>query len=119
MKRVIANGDFDRRVTVQSRTVAVDGWGGQGESWATDGTVWAKYTPQPMTGVALSEMADQPQFLEKATFSMRTPKSFTIGTDSRLVYGGANWKIIGMAEGGTRGEYTVVNAVKTDSNLND
>lgn len=119
MKRVIANGDFDRKVTIQSRTVTIDGYGGQAEVWADAGQVWAKYQPQPMTGVALAEMADQPQLQEKATFTFRTPKSFTVDTDSRIVYKSANWKIIGMAEGGTRGEYILVNAVKTDSNLVD
>ena len=117
MRKVIANSDFDRRVTVQQRATTTDGYGGRVDAWADSGTVWAKYQPQAMTGIALNEMADQPQLLEKATFTFRTPKSFNVDTTSCLVYRNSRWKIIGMAEAGLRNEYTVVNAVKSDSDI--
>ena len=112
-------GEFDRKISLQDRTVTTDGYGGRSEAWAEIGQVWAKFVPQPMQGVALAEMADQPQMLEKATFVFETPLSYTVPTTARIVYSNAVWKVIGRAEAGTRGQYTQLNAVKTDSDILD
>ena len=108
-------GNMDRRIRLESRTVTVDGYGGQVESWSELATVWAQYTPQVMTGRNLAELSDQPQFLEKALFTIRFRQ---VPTDARIVYNGAVWKIIGMAEVGRRDRLQIA-AVKTDSNLFD
>lgn len=38
-------GRYERRVTVQSRTLTSDGYGGQAASWATLYTLWAYIRP--------------------------------------------------------------------------
>lgn len=108
-------GNMDRKITLQSRTVTTDGYGGQSEAWADITTVWANYTPQVMTGRTLNEISDQAQFLEKALFTIRWRE---VPTDARIVYNGAVWKIIGMAEVGRKDRLKMA-AVKTDSNLFD
>ena len=106
---------MDRRIRLETRTVTLDGYGGQNEAWAELVTTWASYTPQVMTGRNLTELSDQPQFLEKALFTIRYRE---VPTDARIVYNGSNWQIIGMAEVGRRDRLQIA-AVKTDSNLFD
>jgi len=109
-------GNMDRRITLQSRTASTDGWGGQDESWGDIATVWAAYKPAPMTGLALTNMSEQPQFIEKATFIIRFRNDVT--TDMRISYNGAYWKVIGMAEMGRKDRLQIA-AVKTDSDTLD
>lgn len=108
-------GKMDRKVTIQSKTVTIDGYGGQSEAYADLYTVWSGYTPQTMTGTTLTDMSDQPQFLEKAVFTIRYKD---IPRNARLVYNGAIWKIIGVSEIGRKDRLQIA-AVKTDSNLFD
>ena len=109
-------GKMDRRIQIEEKTTTLDGFGGQSEAWEQIHSVWASYTPQSLTGKTLTEMSDQPQFLEKAVFEIRWIQN--LSTNIRISYNGSIWKVVGMAEVGRRDRLRIA-AVKTDSNLFD
>ena len=106
-------GKMDRRVIIESRSVAIDAYGDQGETCATLYEVWAGYSPKRLQGDSLAEMARQDQFFEAADFTIRY---VNVPTDSRILYNGHIWKIISMREIGRR-DRLAITAYKTDSNL--
>lgn len=105
-------GKMDRRVTIQTRTTANDGWGQAIETWSDDVTVWAEYIPR-LVSSDLPVEAAQEQFIEKASFIIRYR---TIPTDARLTYNGKVYKIQGMAEIGRKDRIELA-CIATDSNL--
>ena len=106
---------MDRKITIHSRTVSIDAWGDQAETWDAGTTVWAMYTPKKVSGQNLTELARQEQFLESADFTIRYR---TVNSEDRIMYNGAVWKIVSMREEG-RQDRLVLTAYRTDSNLFD
>ena len=101
-------GKFDRRITVQARTVTEDAFGGVIDGWNDFVTVWAQY--QPGTGGERRVAAAQEQGQMPATFNIRysitaagiTPQSH------RIVFSGSNWDIESIAETARGKELSIV-----------
>ena len=91
-------GMMDRRITLQSRTVAQDAMGEPDETWSTLATVWAQV-------VALR--ADEPftnseQHQAKVTHVFKAYHRTDIDTTCRIVYQGDYYNIESVKELGRR-----------------
>lgn len=87
--------DLNRRVTIESKTVTRDSYGGQIEAWATLATVSAEI--QPMTGremmgsgLELDETPHKIRFRYGSTWSALNVR------DHRLTFGGKTFDLVSV-----------------------
>lgn len=101
-------GKYDRRVTVQVRSITEDAFGGVVDGWGNLTTIWAQY--QPGTGGERRVAAAQEQGQMPATFNIRySATTAAIKPQShRIVFDGSNWDIESIAETSRREELSIV-----------
>jgi len=90
-------GKLDRRVTIESVTLAADGYGGQVETWALLATVWAQVVP--LTGRELFQ-AQQVNAEAEARFRIRWRSDVT--PKMRIKHDGDTYEVLYVAEIGRR-----------------
>lgn len=96
---MLAAGKMDRRIVIESRSVARSASGEETESWSTFATVWARF--QPMTGREFySAGGAQNVPAETARFTVRYLAGVT--PQHRITYDGKVWNIRNVAEVGRR-----------------
>jgi len=90
-------GKSDRRITIQSPTATVNGYGEPVVSWSTHATVWAELVKT----ASMRERIDQEQEAATTTLAFKVRSSTdtrSVGTDYRVVYDGKNYDISGIEE---------------------
>lgn len=96
---MLAAGKMDRRILIESRSVARSASGEETETWSTFATVWARF--QPMTGREFySAGGSQNVPAETARFTVRYLDGVT--AQHRIVHGSKTWNIRNVAEIGRR-----------------
>lgn len=80
---------LDKRVSIQSKTLATDDQGGGTETWATDATVWASI--EPLTG---RELMQAMQLETPITHKVRMRYRSGVTTVRRLLYGSRVFNIV-------------------------
>ena len=91
---------LDRIVTLQSRAVSRDRFGGEVETWADVGEIWARVR---ITGVREQYVsnADREQALRNAIMRVRFDEAIT-AAEHRIIWDDHAWDILGLDEIGYR-----------------
>ncbi len=101
-------GELDRRITLQSRTVAANAYNEPVETWADLATVWAK-VEYPITGS--DEVTDKGLNVATQRVHFTIRHRTDVGYVERIVYNSENYDIERLAEIG-RKQYLKLTAEK-------
>ena len=91
----IQPGQLDRRITLQSRTVAADAYNEPVETWATLATVWAK-VEYPVTGSDEATAENLNVASRRVDFTIRYRSD--VGFIERVIYNSGTYDIERIAE---------------------
>lgn len=84
---------FRERITIQNNNRASDGQGGYTDSWTTGTTVWAQVKQLRMGEKYIQMQMKAPADYE---FTIRYNTALGLDNDSRIVYDGDNYNIVGI-----------------------
>ena len=89
----IAAGMFDRQITLQSKTVTRDRYGGETRTWADQATVWCRIVPVRSDETFSTE---QLRGVDMVDFDIRYRTD--VKSDWRIVFEGSNYDILSILE---------------------
>ena len=91
-------GRADRRIALQSSTLATNAYGQRVATWATYATVWAQLT---YTGGDEKLQSDQVSSTVKTQFKIRySSDTSSVKPSDRVVYNGNNYEVLYVQEVG-------------------
>ena len=104
----MAAGKYDRRITVQSKSITEDAFGGTVDGWGNLTTIWAQYIPG--TGGERRVAAAQEQGQMPAVFNIRYSNAVAVirPQTHRISFDGSSWDIESIAETERRKELSIV-----------
>jgi len=103
---MMASGRLDRRITIQSKSVAKDSYGQNITTWSTFLTVWSN----PVQREGREQTADNNRTTMRP-ITFRTRWNSTITNEMRIIWEGEYYKIEDIKELG-RKEGLMINAMK-------
>jgi len=106
---MIASGDLQERITIQTATVTRDAFGAEAITWQDSATVWAKVTPRTGREPIL---ADRPVML--VGYEIRIRSGATVTHKNRLVWRSKPLNIDAISHFPTAG-YTILACTEVDS----
>lgn len=101
-------GKFDRRISIQTRTVVRGSAGGAADSWSLLDTVWAQKIEE-----GSREFSSAAAMHAEATRAFRIRYRSDVTPQHRVVYGGQFHDILGVTEEG-RSEYLLLACAYTE-----
>lgn len=107
------SGRLRERVTIQQRTMASDGMGGQTETWSTLATVWAGVLPRQANREALVIAANQLQ--ARSGFDVRIRYRDDVSPSMRVSWRGNTLEVESVSDPDQRKREIVLSCISKEA----
>ena len=107
--------EMDRRITLQRKAVAQDGFGEPIETWSDLATVWAQKVESARMAREAPDAGEARAALTRRTFRIRWDSSVSdVNPKDRIVFEGRTYDILGVSELGRREGFSIEAVARAD-----